>query len=66
VDALVSAQKPALVYGAGVGGAGAVAEAVALAEKLGCAVYHAPLNARMGFPPATRCTRGCCCLPRRA
>jgi len=50
VDALASAQKPALVCGAGVGGAGAVAEAVALAEKLGCAVYHAPLNSRMGFP----------------
>jgi benzoylformate decarboxylase len=49
-EALASAQKPALVYGAGVGGAGAVAEAVALAERLGCAVYHAPLNSRMGFP----------------
>ena len=37
-EALTAAQKPALVCGAGVGGAGAVAEAVALAEKLGCAV----------------------------
>ncbi|GIV08157.1 MAG: benzoylformate decarboxylase [Fimbriimonadales bacterium] len=50
VDALASAQKPALVCGAGVGGANAVREAVALAEKLGCAVYHAPLNSRIGFP----------------
>ncbi|MFN7018040.1 MAG: benzoylformate decarboxylase [Fimbriimonadales bacterium] len=50
IEALASAQKPALVYGAGVGGAGAVGEAVALAEKLGSAVYHAPLNSRMGFP----------------
>jgi benzoylformate decarboxylase len=49
-EALASAQKPALVCGAGVGGAGAVAEAVALAERLGCAVYHAPLNSRMGIP----------------
>ena len=50
VEAFASAQKPALVCGAGVGGAGAIAEAVALAERLGCAVYHAPLNSRMGFP----------------
>ncbi len=50
VDALASAQRPALVVGAGVGGAGAVAEAVALAERVGCAVYHAPLNSRMAFP----------------
>ncbi len=50
VDALASAQKPALVFGAGVGGANAVGEAVALAEKLGCPVYHAPLNSRLAFP----------------
>jgi benzoylformate decarboxylase len=50
VDALTQAQKPALVLGAGVGGAGAVPEAVVLAEKLGCAVYHAPLNSRLAFP----------------
>ena len=50
VEALCTAQKPALGVGAGVGTAGAVAEAVALAEKLGCAVYHAPLNSRMAFP----------------
>ncbi|MCS7190831.1 MAG: thiamine pyrophosphate-binding protein, partial [Fimbriimonadales bacterium] len=50
VDALSAAQQPALVFGAAVGGAHAVAEAVALAEKLGCAVYHAPLNSRMAFP----------------
>ena len=49
-DALTAAQKPALVCGAGVGGAGAIDEAVALAERLGCTVYHAPLNSRMGFP----------------
>jgi benzoylformate decarboxylase len=49
-DALQSAQKPALVLGAGVGGAGAVSEAVALAERLGCAVYHAPINSRLAFP----------------
>ncbi|MCS7066313.1 MAG: thiamine pyrophosphate-dependent enzyme, partial [Fimbriimonadales bacterium] len=50
VEALTAAQKPALVFGAGVGGAGAVPEAVALAEKLGCTVYHAPINSRLGFP----------------
>ncbi len=49
-EALQSAQKPALVLGAGVGGAGAVGEAVALAERLGCAVYHAPINSRLAFP----------------
>ncbi|MDM7461878.1 MAG: thiamine pyrophosphate-dependent enzyme, partial [bacterium] len=32
------------------GGANALPEAVALAEKVGCAVYHAPLNSRIGFP----------------
>ncbi len=50
VSALASAQRPALVVGAGVGGACAVDSAVALAEKIGCAVYHAPLNSRMAFP----------------
>lgn len=50
IEALTSAQKPALVFGAGVGGAHAVSEAVTLAERLGCAVYHAPLNSRLGFP----------------
>jgi len=50
IDALTTAQKPALVLGAGVGGVNAVSEAVALAEKLGCAVYHAPINARLAFP----------------
>ncbi|MFN7162704.1 MAG: thiamine pyrophosphate-binding protein, partial [Fimbriimonadales bacterium] len=50
VDALTAAQRPALVCGAGVGGANALHEAVALAEKVGCAVYHAPLNSRIGFP----------------
>jgi len=49
-EALARAQKPALVFGASVGGAGAVPEAVALAEKIGAAVYHAPLNSRMAFP----------------
>lgn len=50
IDALTASQKPALVLGAGVGSAGAVQEAVALAEKLGCAVYHAPINSRLAFP----------------
>ncbi|MEN3002467.1 MAG: benzoylformate decarboxylase [Armatimonadota bacterium] len=50
VEALTAAQKPALVFGAGVGSAGAIPEAVALAEKLGCTVYHAPINSRLGFP----------------
>ncbi|MFN4032981.1 MAG: benzoylformate decarboxylase [Fimbriimonadales bacterium] len=50
LDALAAAQRPALVCGAGVGGANALHEAVALAEKVGCAVYHAPLNSRIGFP----------------
>ncbi len=50
VSALSQAQRPALVLGAGVGGANAVHEAIAVAEKLGCAVYHAPLNSRMAFP----------------
>lgn len=50
VDALTAAHRPALVCGAGVGGANALHEAVALAEKVGCAVYHAPLNSRIGFP----------------
>lgn len=50
VDALRSAQKPAFVFGAGVGSAGAIPEAVALAEKIGGAVYHAPINSRIAFP----------------
>ncbi|GBC92106.1 Benzoylformate decarboxylase [bacterium HR15] len=50
LDALAMAQKPALVLGAGVGSANAVQEATALAEKLGCAVYHAPINSRLAFP----------------
>lgn len=49
-EALGTAQRPALVVGAGVGSAGAIDAAVALAEKVGCAVYHAPLNSRMAFP----------------
>ncbi len=50
VSALESAQNPALVLGAKVGGANAVPAAVALAERLGCAVYHAPINSRLAFP----------------
>lgn len=50
VDTLRSAQKPALVFGAEVGNARAVSEAIAFAEKVGASVYHAPLNSRMPFP----------------
>ncbi|QQE80568.1 thiamine pyrophosphate-dependent enzyme [Alicyclobacillus sp. SO9] len=49
-EALSEATSPALVLGGGVARSDAFAEAVALAERLQCPVYGAPLAERMGFP----------------
>lgn len=49
-EALAQAVKPALVIGAGVDRARAWEEAVQLAERLGCAVFGAPIGSRIGFP----------------
>lgn len=49
-DALSKSQSPAMVVGAQVDAAGGFEAAVALAEKLKCAVFSAPLNSRAGFP----------------
>lgn len=48
--ALRTARRPALVVGAGVDRDGAIAATVTLAERLGAAVFTAPMAARCGFP----------------
>lgn len=49
---LAGAERPVVVAGDGVGraGAGAVAELVAVAERLGAAVHHQPMNDGVDFP----------------
>jgi benzoylformate decarboxylase len=50
VKLLLSGRRPAVVAGDGVGRGSAVAELVRLAESLGAAVFHAPMNDRLDFP----------------
>jgi benzoylformate decarboxylase len=47
---LESSQRPAIVAGAGVDRAGAWYDTVALAERLGAAVWTDPMHPRAGFP----------------
>ncbi|MFD0687483.1 thiamine pyrophosphate-binding protein [Actinomadura fibrosa] len=47
---LAAAERPVVVAGDGVGRAGAVRELVAVAESLGAAVYHQPMNDGVDFP----------------
>jgi benzoylformate decarboxylase len=47
---LESSRRPAIVAGAGVDRAGAWYDAVALAERLGAAVWTDPMHPRAGFP----------------
>ncbi|SFQ39759.1 benzoylformate decarboxylase [Actinomadura madurae] len=47
---LARAGRPAIVAGDGVGRAGAVADLVAVAERLGAAVHHQPMNDGIDFP----------------
>ncbi|QKG27423.1 thiamine pyrophosphate-binding protein [Actinomadura verrucosospora] len=47
---LAAADRPVVVAGDGVGRAGAVAELVAVAERLGAAVHHQPMNDGIDFP----------------
>ncbi len=49
-DALVDASSPALIVGAGVTRGGGWADAVALAERLRCAVYDPPWDEAASFP----------------
>jgi benzoylformate decarboxylase len=50
VRLLAGADRPAVVAGDGVGRDGAVAELVALAERLDATVYHQPMHDRVNFP----------------
>lgn len=50
IDAPRSATAPALVFGGAVDQSGGWDDAVALAERLRCKVYAAPLEGRPGFP----------------
>lgn len=47
---LAGADRPVVIAGDGVGRAGAVAELVAVAERLGAAVHHQPMNDGIDFP----------------
>jgi benzoylformate decarboxylase len=47
---LVGAERPAIVAGDGVGREGGVAPLVEVAERLGAAVYHQPMNDGVNFP----------------
>ncbi|TMR00696.1 thiamine pyrophosphate-binding protein [Actinomadura soli] len=47
---LARAERPVVIAGDGVGRAGAVADLVAVAERLGAAVYHQPMNDGIDFP----------------
>lgn len=49
-QAIRDSRRPALVLGAGVDRSGGWAAGVALAERLGCPVYAAPIAERLGFP----------------
>ncbi|MEJ2867085.1 benzoylformate decarboxylase [Actinomycetospora sp. OC33-EN08] len=50
VAALDGASSPALVVGGEIDSGGGFDDAVALAERLGCAVYGPPADGRVGFP----------------
>ncbi|MCD2188739.1 benzoylformate decarboxylase [Actinomycetospora soli] len=50
VAALDGASAPALVVGGEIDSGGGFDDAVALAERLGCAVYGPPADGRVGFP----------------
>ncbi|RKS74229.1 benzoylformate decarboxylase [Actinomadura pelletieri DSM 43383] len=50
VALLAGAERPVVVAGDGVGRAGAVADLVAVAERLGATVYHQPMNDGIDFP----------------
>lgn len=50
VRLLASAASPAIVTGAGTDSADGFAATVALAETLGCPVWHEPFCGRVGFP----------------
>ncbi|MQA97030.1 MAG: thiamine pyrophosphate-binding protein [Streptosporangiales bacterium] len=47
---LAGAERPVIIAGDGVGRDGAVAELVAVAERLGAAVFHQPMNDGIDFP----------------
>lgn len=47
---LAEAERPAIVAGDGVGRDGAVAELVAVAERLGAVTYHQPMHDGVDFP----------------
>ncbi|WP_026421230.1 thiamine pyrophosphate-binding protein [Actinokineospora inagensis] len=49
-ELLVSAQRPVIVAGDGVGREKAVAELVALAEAVGATVFHQPMHDAVDFP----------------
>lgn len=50
VELLAAASSPAIVTGAGTDGPAGFAAAVALAQRLGCPVWHEPFCGRAGFP----------------
>ncbi len=50
VELLADAESPAIVIGAGTDTREGWDGAVALAERLGCPVWHEPFSARSGFP----------------
>lgn len=49
-DLLAAAERPAIVAGDGVGRENAVSHLVEVAEQLGAAVYHQPMNDGVDFP----------------
>ena len=49
-QAIRDSRNPCLVMGAGVDRSGGWDAGVSLAERLGCAVYAAPITERLGFP----------------
>lgn len=49
-NVLAAARAPVIVAGDGIGREGAVAELVAVAEAIGAAVYHQPMNDGTNFP----------------
>ena len=50
VQALVAAERPAIVAGDGVGREGGIAALVDVAERLGASVYHQPMNDGVNYP----------------
>ncbi|TYK42823.1 thiamine pyrophosphate-binding protein [Actinomadura decatromicini] len=49
-ELLAAAERPVIIAGDAVGRTGAVADLVALAERLGAAVHHQPMNDGIDFP----------------